>query len=243
MKKLAEIDALLAKFEKQYGISAIGAEQGSEAWLRIKLGVLSASKIGDALAKPGSETRLTYLCDLVGQVCTSEIEEIDAKALSWGKQNEAGVRAGYEFETGLTVQPVTFVFKDDKFREGCSPDGLVTDLKGVEIKCPYRTANYIKFLCADKIKPEWYKQVQFCIRVLDAGEWDFGQADPRMFAQPMKYVTIPRDEEVQKRFDDEIPAFLEDMDKMLASLGVKYGDQWKRIAETNKIIEGNSVSA
>lgn len=237
MKTLADIDALLAKFEKQYGIRAIGAEQGSHEWLQIKLGVVSASNISAALAKPGTETRLTYLAELVGQVCTSQIEEFNSKEMDWGKMNEAGARAGYEFQTGLVVQPVTFVFKDDTFRVGCSPDGIVTDKKGVEIKCPYKTANFIKFACAEKIKPEWYHQVQACIWILDSGEWDFGQNDPRMQVSPLKFVTIERDAEVMKRLDDEIPKFLEDMDKMLAQMGVTFGDQWKRIAAVDRSTE------
>jgi uncharacterized protein YunC (DUF1805 family) len=50
-----------------------------------------------------------------------------------------------------------------------------------------------------------------------------------MKKKPMHIVTVKRDEEKQKTFDDLIPAFIEDMDSMLAKVGIKFGEQWERV--------------
>src|SRR5690606_3195633 len=122
----------------------------------------------------------TYMTELVAQVCTGTIEEINSKYMEWGKQQESSARSAYEFENDILITQVPFVFKDLSFREGCSPDGLVTDSKGVEIKCPYNTQHFIKFLVDDEIKPEYVWQYQYTLRVMGADEWDFVQYDPRM---------------------------------------------------------------
>lgn len=227
MKKLAEIQKTLAAFEKQYGIAVSEAQQGSEAWLTAKLGVISASNAYRLTGKPGNETRKTYLAEIVAEICTGVIEEMNFKQMEWGKAHEDAARASYEFSTGQKVQQIPFVFKDGDFREGCSPDGLVTDFKGTEIKCPWDTANYIKFLVSDKLKAEWDWQAQFCMRVVDLGEWDICQFDPRMKVKPIHIVTIPRDEEKQKFLADEVPKFIEDVDAILKKVGVAFGNQWK----------------
>ncbi len=194
--------------------------------MMLKLGVISASNADAVVAKRDSATRATYMAELVAQVCTGIFGEINSKHMEWGKQHEDAARACYEFESGNVMTLLPFVYKDASFREGCSPDGIVTTAKGAEIKCPWATENYIKFLAAEKIKPEWQWQNQFTMRVMGAGEWDFVQYDARMKKAPLHILTIARDEEKQKVFDDAVPAFIEDMDRMLAKIGIRFGEQW-----------------
>lgn len=228
MKSLNNISEILTGFEKQYGLEIQKAQQGSEAWFKAKLGVISASNASKVVAKKDSDTRLTYMSELVAQVCTGVMEEINSKYMEWGNQHEGAARSSYEFATDSTMTQLPFVFKDSKFREGCSPDGIVSDSKGVEIKCPFNTVHYIKFLTDEKIKSEYAWQCQYTLRVMEADEWDFVQYDPRMKAKPLHVLTIGRDEEKQKAFDDLIPAFIEDMDRMLEKVGIKFGEQWSR---------------
>lgn len=227
MKTLSEIQATLETFEKKFGISVADAQQGSDAWFKVKLGVISASNASKVVAKRDSDTRLTYMSELVAQVCTGLMEEMNNKYVEWGTTHEDAARSHYEFMTGLTMNQVPFVFKDDSFREGCSPDGLVSALKGAEIKCPFNTVHYIKFIAEEKIKPEYQWQCQYTLRVMGADAWDFCQYDPRMRKNPLKVLTVERDEEKQRAFDDLVPAFLMDMDKMLSKIGINFGDQWK----------------
>jgi len=225
MKTLQQINSLLLKFEDTYKLPIAGFEQGSETWLKVKLGVLSASNASKIVAKKDSETRLTYMSELVAQVCTGQQEELNNKYVEWGRTHEAAARSSYEFENDVRVEQVPFVFFNESFREGCSPDGLV-GVKGLEIKCPANTANYIKFLAEDKIKPEYQWQYQYCLRILGCNEWDFVQYDPRMRKNSLKVLTVTRDEEKQKTLEDAVPQFISEMDLMLSKIGVKFGDQW-----------------
>lgn len=226
MKTLAEIDAILEKFEKQFGLEIRKAQQGSEIWMRTKLGVISASCASEVVAKKTTATRHTYMCFLVAQVCTGVFEEVNARAMDWGKQHEAAARSAYTFASGEKGTQISFVFKDESFRTGCSPDDLLKT-KGAEIKCPFNSENYIKFAAEDKIKPEWEWQNNFSMWVCDADEWDMVQYDPRMKKHPQHIVTVSRDVEKIKALDDLVPAFIHDMDQMLAKFGVRFGDQWK----------------
>lgn len=227
MKTQAQIQQINSKFKELSGIDLDQVQQGSEMWLKTRLGVLTASNASKIVAKKDSETRLTYMCELVAQVCTGEVEEINSKYLDWGHDHEAAARSAYSFESGFEIKEIPFVFKNETFRIGASPDGTINDKIGVEIKCPYNSANYIKFLCEDKIKSEYLWQVQFSMYVLDCDEYHFCQFHPSMKRRPIKIVQILKDEEKQKTLADAVPQFIYDMDQMLLKIGVKYGDQWQ----------------
>jgi putative phage-type endonuclease len=226
MKTPAQIQAINNKFKSYYNIDLDQVQQGSEMWLKVKLGVLSASNASKIVAKKDSETRLTYMSELVAQICTGESEELNSKYLDWGKDHEAAARSAYSFDSGFDIKELPFVFKDDSFRIGCSPDGTVNDKSGVEIKCPYNAANYVKFLCEDKIKTEYAWQVQFSMFVLDCEEYHFCQFHPNMKRKPLKINIIQKDDEKFKTLSDAVPQFISDMDKMLEKTGVKFGEQW-----------------
>jgi Enterobacteriaceae phage exonuclease len=235
MKTLSQINSLLEAFEKQYNIPATTAMQGTSDWLQLKLGVISASNASKLVAKKDSETRNTYMCELVAQVCTGTIEELNFKQLEWGKFHEDAARSTYEFATDNHMSQVCFVFKDETFRSGSSPDGIINSQKGAEIKCPWDSTNYIKFFVSDRIKTEWSWQNQFNMWITGATEWDFVQYDPRMKKSPIKILTIERDEKAQATLEDAVPQFISDMDKMLDQIGIKFGDQWMRIGATKNI--------
>lgn len=229
MKTLAEVDKLLLDFEKKYGLNVRDAQQGSEVWMNLKLGVMSASNAKKIVAGRTTQTRFTYMAQLVGEICTGIFPEINAKQMSWGKDNEDAARSSYEFGTGNRVQELLFAFKDKNFRAGCSPDGLVSDTKGAEIKTPFATENYIQFLTADKIKPDYEWQYQFTLWVMEADEWDFVQFDPRMKKNPIHIVTVNRDKKKIETIEESVKTFTEDMDKVLKKAGFEFGDQWKRL--------------
>lgn len=226
MRQLKQINETLEAWQKSTGLPLLGSEQGSEAWFKAKLGVISASNASKVVAKYDSETRNTYMCELVAQICTGQMaEESNFKAMVWGKENEASALSSYTLETNFEVTQVPFIFKDDTFRVGCSPDG-VTPSHGLELKCPYNSANYIKFLCGDDLKSEWMKQVQFCMWVTDAEMWDVSQFDRRMKTKPIHTVTVARDKETMACFDKMVPQFISDMDAMLIKAGGEFGQQW-----------------
>ena len=202
-------------------------DQGSEQWMNLKLGVLSASNISKALAKKGTETRSTYLMELVSQVATRQFDEINARSLEYGKVNEDAARAAYEFETGHKVQQIGFIYGQGR-RIGVSPDGIIPSIKkGLELKCPITGKVHADFLCNEKIKPEYIYQVQFSLYVSEYETWDFASFNPSFKSNMLKIVTIEKDPKVFERFANELPEFISDLDAALAKIGLKYGDQWE----------------
>jgi putative phage-type endonuclease len=228
MKTLDNINSTLKAFEDCFKINAVNAPQGSETWLKLKLGVLSASNASKIVAKKDSETRATYMAELVAQVCTGQMEELNNKYVDHGKAYEDAARSTYEFQSGINIEQVPFVFLNNEFREGCSPDGLATgSKKGIEIKVPYNPVHYVKFLVSDKAKKEYDYQVQYSMRILGCETYDFVQYCPTMRKNPIKVLEVERDEKTQALFADAVPQFLTEMDAMLEKIGIRFGDQWK----------------
>jgi predicted phage-related endonuclease len=201
-------------------------DQGTDAWKNLKLGVVSASNISRALAKKGTETRNSYLMELVGQIATRQFDEINAKALEYGKVNEEAARAAYEFETGHKIHQIGFIYGSDR-RIGVSPDGIIPSIKkGLELKCPITAKVHADFLCNDKVKPEYVYQVQFQLYVSQYETFDFASFNPSFKSNMLKIKTFEKDSKVFERFDNELPEFLSELDEALAKINLKHGDQW-----------------
>lgn len=230
MKKISDIQKRLEVFENTFGFKVIGAEQGSGTWLQMKLGVLSASNASKIVAKKDSDTRWTYLYELVAQIASGVTEEINSKYLDYGAEHEGAARALYELTTKKKITPVAFIFKDESFRCGASPDGIIDGQHGLELKVPYTPVNYVKFLCDNNVKPEYQWQVQFSMWVTGADSWDFAQFSPVMKVKPLKIMSIEKDPSKQHILDDMVPQFISDLDGELKKIGLEFGAQWRRLS-------------
>jgi hypothetical protein len=212
-------------------LQILKVEQGSEDCLKARLGVITASCAHDLLpSKTGKgsfkQSRQTYMNQLIAEVCTGKGEELNAKQLSWGKENEIAARAEYQFEAAEKVQDGGFIYGLDK-RVGCSPDGLVVGKnKGLELKCPYSTDTHIAFLLQGKIKDEYITQCQWSMWVAGFDEWAFASFDPRMKMRMIEIQIIKRDPEMMALFDEIVPAFIKEMDEALEKIGIPFGTQW-----------------
>lgn len=205
-------------------------EQNSDAWLKMRLGVITASCAHDLLpAKRGGgfkQARQTYMNQLIAEVCTGKGEELNAKQLEWGRSNEIAAKAAYSFEANEIVLDGGFIYGLDK-RVGCSPDGLIKGKnKGLELKSPYSSKTHIDFLVNGAIKEEYLTQVQWSMWVAGLDEWAFASFDPRMKTKMIHIEVIERDPEMMKLFNEIVPRFVEEMDEALARIGIPFGSQW-----------------
>lgn len=242
MKSREEINLLNKIFFEKFGLDLSKSIGNTPTWFASKLGVVSASNAAKAVAGKNTAARSTYLAELVGQVATGLHAEINTAAMDWGHQYEDAARAEYEFTTGNKVEEVGFIFKDEDFRVGVSLDGLIENQnKSIEIKCPYNTKNYIDFLINGYTKKEYQWQKQFHLWVMDFEEGDFCQYDPRMPTKKLHIVNVKKDNEYFDAFEEKIPILIKDMDEMLASIGIEFGQQWKNIAPL--INESNQAEA
>lgn len=214
------------------GFDATEVEQNSPEWLYMRLGVLTASNADKIIAGTKTASRRSYIASLIKEVMTCEIaEQLPFKQLEHGNLYEPIARESLSLALMEDVKEIPFIYKDDSMRVGMSPDG-VAGSKTVELKCPYDSAVFIKFMCFDDIKKEYHKQQQFQMWVAGAEGGYFGNYDPRMkLCKELHFAEVERDEAMMKTFDDAVPQFICDMDSVLESLGVKFGDHWKYIRE------------
>lgn len=216
------------------GFDGTLVEQGSDEWQSMRLGVVTASRAKELIAKGRSansigEARNTYLMELIAEVATGQQKRSGGRSTAWGHDLEESCIGLYGFDIGEEVETIPFIYGDDTMRYGCSPDGLLGNLYGIEAKCPHNTAVYLKFVLDGEIKPEYIDQVQFSMFVTGRDHWVFANHDPDVKNYILHSITIERDEAKMKTFEDALGQFVFDMDKKLDVLGYKFGDQWERI--------------
>ena len=190
-------------------------EQGTDAWLRIRLGKCTASRVADVMAKTKtgvSASRGNYLIELALQRVTGVIEpSYTNDAMAYGTANEQTARTAFEVAHNVFVDQVAFVDHPTIPNFGCSPDGIVGDSL-LEIKCPYQSAihwSYFKDGCPSK----YYTQIQAQMSCTGAKSVWFVSYDGRMPARSQLYIEeVMREEEFIKKLEDEVKQFLNEVE-------------------------------
>jgi hypothetical protein len=120
-------------------IDILCCEQGTPDWFRCRLGIPTASQFDAVLAKPQkgkpySKTRRTYLYKLAGERLTTDpMEEYSNWHMERGKGMEDEARRMYCFAEDVEPKRVGFI-RNNKLKAGCSPDALIGDIGGLEVK-------------------------------------------------------------------------------------------------------------
>lgn len=110
-------------------------EQLSQEWFAARLGKITGSKKAHLLLS-GPATRKTLLAQLFRETATAEAKQIPVNdAMARGTALEPEAVKAYEELTGLQVHSEGLVVHPDEPRFAMSPDGLVGDEGGIEIKC------------------------------------------------------------------------------------------------------------
>lgn len=213
----------------KFGFDGGEIEQGTPEWHRMRAGVITASRVHDIIKKGRakgsySAARQAYMNELIAQVCTGLLpDQLTAKQVLWGHENEPKALALYDPFEDKQINQIAFIYGLD-MRCGVSPDALVNDNGGLEIKCPWTTSQYIDQLLGGEPKPEYLTQVQYSMWLTGREYWDFANYDPRMKKKNIHVVKHEPDLKLFKIFDEEIPKFIKDMDEKLASIGFKFSD-------------------
>lgn len=153
-------------------------EQRSEEWFEARKGRVTASVVGAILGLSPYMTRADAMRAMVREALGEEREFKGNVATEWGTHNEEGALLEYRMETLHDVEAVGFIPFEDW--AGVSPDGLVGDKGGVEIKCPYslREAEHPVPFKTLEDQPQYYAQVQFTLYVTGREWWSFYQWAP-----------------------------------------------------------------
>lgn len=185
-------------------------EQRSEEWFAQRAGKWTGSKFVDVLArnkKTGEPLKAYH--DLIWQVVVERmtgkpVEGATGYALQWGQDVEPFAREAYEFETGNIVNESEFIVHPRYEYVGCSPDGLIGDGKGLEMKCPKSSAVHLeRFMYG--VPDEYIPQIQGCMWVTGRKTWDFVSYDPRM-PESHRLLIIPvlRDDEFIEKLEKAV---------------------------------------
>ena len=153
----------------------IECAQYSPEWWQARIGVPTASsfdKIVDSTGKP-SKSRKNYLYQLAGELVAGKAEETyQNAAMLRGKELEAEARSFYELTNNVTVEQVGFCVTEGKTVYGCSPDSLVGEDGGLEIKCPL-VHTHVGYLLDGSFPSAYFQQVQGNLLVTGRKWWDF----------------------------------------------------------------------
>lgn len=153
----------------------LDVEQRSPEWFEAKCGVFTASDFSSLVQMDGSPSkqRKKYIYQVAGERITKKKEDsYQNSAMLRGIELEAEAISAYEFLTDSVVNKIGFCYKDEKKLIGCSPDGLIGDNGGLEIKCP-SMAVHVGYLLDNKLPSEYFCQVQGCLYVTGRDWWDF----------------------------------------------------------------------
>ena len=91
------------------GFNPLEVEQGSYQWFQMRLGVISASHASDVMAKKNSAARSGYIAQLIAEIATGiPKDEVNAKTLAYGKENEPKARQAYEFLSVITSYSIHY---------------------------------------------------------------------------------------------------------------------------------------
>lgn len=194
----------------------LDVKQGTGPWLAARAGVFTASEF-DNLITPAwkmreGETPQTYILRKVAERCMGcPLGDPSAWVMEQGAILEAEAIPWFEFTHGQKVDRVGFVLGDDP-RLGCSPDGLIGDDGGIEIKCPQPTA-HLKYLLSGVVPKDYLAQVHGGMYVTGRRWWKF-MSYSRQF--PPLLVHVDRDEGIMAKMGAVMKEVLVDFDAKLA---------------------------
>jgi len=198
-------------------------DQGSEEWEKMRIGRFTSSEIhkliecgkrpmtpAELAARPKtgkgskttqvpdpsqmSKTGLTYIRQKVWETLTGRAKSSAyAYPLVYGKETEPEAVEHFEKITGLTTYSVGFQPWTD--HAGGSPDRLIGDDEGLEIKCPFSDEQIDYLLMTDRFDlknnyPEYYWQVASLLLFTGRKRWHFCTYDPRMTDEKLKMTHL-----------------------------------------------------
>jgi hypothetical protein len=187
-------------------------EQLSEEWFEAKLGVPSASHFDLIITTEGkpSESAEKYMYRLAYERITgkpaSTYMSYDMKR---GIENEPAARLLYEILYGVDVRQVALCYLDEQRKFGSSPDGLVGDDGGLEIK-DAKPEVQIERLLHGWSKRKHFQQIQGNLLVTGRKWWDRMSHCPGL--KPL-FHRYERDEPFLAALRVELESFCERLDE------------------------------
>ena len=206
--------------------------QGSEDWFKARLGVITASRLGDVMRKTkwGESTykaklRLELAIERITGKSASNV--VMNQAMRDGVEREPDARALFEAVTGKEVAEVGSFDHPTIVNTSASPDGLIRGENAcLELKCPTH-ATHAKNLMSDTMPKNYVYQVQWQIACTESDFAYFASYHPDYPKDlRLKWVKVERDDSVIKSLEEEVRSFdisIEDLIIKIQNGGNKNG--------------------
>ena len=146
--------------------------QQSPEWFEIKKGKMSASH-ATAIGNCGKGLE-TYARQIVKDLII-ERQNFTNKDMERGNELEPLARITYEFENSVTVKQIGFITYSDYV--GVSPDGLINDDGGLELKARNDDIHF-GLLLGDPVDSSTIWQMNMAMLITGRKWWDFGSYNP-----------------------------------------------------------------
>jgi len=210
-------------------------DQRSEQWFADRAGKITASRMHDVMVerergefksgprkgqvKPQPKAITDYAHQLAAERLTGRArKQVKAAALAWGQTVEPAAVAAYQAETGVIVTLAEFVTHPDFDFIGASPDFLVGDDGGGEIKSPESSEVHLETLLTG-LPPEHIEQIQGGLWVTDRKWWDFVSYHPDFQADLRIYIQrVERDDEYIARLAEACMQMEADVQSIIEQL-------------------------
>lgn len=173
----------------------INVEQGTPEWFEVRKGKLTASK-ATAIGNAGKGLD-TYVHEMMAEFYSSgEKKQFGSLDTERGNELEPTARGIYELENGVEVQEIGFMQLNEYV--GASPDGLVGEDGGIEIKCP-DDKNYFYYLLngADEIDSSYIWQCQMNLLISGRKWWDLIIYNPNFKKSMLVFRILPDSEKFE----------------------------------------------
>jgi hypothetical protein len=149
--------------------------QNTPEWENARIGIPTASgfaHIITAAGKPGGQAE-KYRNQLLAEWWYQTPFDWTGSSgfMERGKDLEREARAYYQFQHRVKVQLGGFCYRDDRMA-GCSPDGLIGEARGLEIKCPSLPVHIGYLLNPRALAADYHVQVQGSLNITGLPEWD-----------------------------------------------------------------------
>lgn len=181
-------------------------EQYSEEWYAAIAGNPGASNIDKIITTTGarSKQREDFMMQLAGErICGKPEETFQSLAMQKGKEREPAARALFEMTQGIEIKKVGVVYKDEKKLCHCSPDGLIGEKSGIEIKNPMMKT-HVRYLLSGKLPTDYFCQIQMSLYVSERELWYFMSTYEGL---PPLILEVKRDNEFIMKLETELKIF------------------------------------
>lgn len=192
--------------------------QGSDEWLALRVGRLTASDLHKVVdtsfdLRTGDMPKTLLYEKLAEAYRGHPLPGFSSWESEEGKAMEDEARKWFFTFHRRKGRNVGFVETDDhKF--GASPDALLDDDGGLELKAP-QVVNHLRYLIEGRVPPAYLAQVHGCIFATERPSWTFASYK-RNF--PAFVITVKRDDAICEKIKKAVDAFHAKLTDALAKL-------------------------